>query len=136
MKGRLFLDPARDLLAGPTEAHRRAAAGRAYYAAFQEAHSALKRWGVVIPARENIHAFVRLRFLYADDPDAQLIGKSLDALVQLRNEADYKIASPGSFRDANDASNAVVKASALIDLLDAIEADSTRRSEVIAAIRP
>lgn len=102
MKGRLFLEPARDLLAGPTEAHHRAAAGRAYYAAFQEAHSALKRWGVVIPARENIHAFVRLRFLYAGNPDAQWIGRSLETLVNLRNEADYKLAAPGSFRDAKD----------------------------------
>ncbi len=136
MKGRLFLEPARDLLAGPTEAHRRAVAGRAYYAAFQEAQTALRRWGVVIPPRENIHAFVRLRFLYSGDPDAKAIGHWLEDLVQLRNEADYKLASPGSFRDAKDASNAIVKSTDLIDLLDAIEADLTRRAEVIAAIRP
>ena len=136
MNGRLFLEPARDLVGGPTEAHRRAAAGRAYYAAFQEAHVALRRWGVTIPARENIHAAVRLRFLYAGDPDANTIGRWLDELVQLRNQADYKLASPGDFRDAKPARDAINLASDLIDLLDAIEAVPIRRAEVVAMIRP
>ena len=136
MKPRLFLEPARDLVAGPTEAHRRSAAGRAYYAAFQEARAALERWSVVIPARESIHAAVRLRFLYAGDADAQEIGRCLDDLVKLRNEADYQLASPGSFRDVGEAETAIDNAVALIDLLDAIEADATRRAGVIASIRP
>ena len=113
MNGRAFLGPARDLIAHATEAHWRSAAGRAYYAAFQEARAALERWGVVVPARENIHAAVRLR-----------------------NEADYQLASPGRFRFAKDASDAIVKATALINLFDAIESDPTRRAEVVAAIRP
>jgi hypothetical protein len=60
----------------------------------------------------------------------------LDDLVKLRNEADYKLGSPGRFHDAKDASNAIVKASALIDILDAIENDPARRDEVVASIRP
>lgn len=136
MNGRAFLGPARDLIAHAAEAHRRSAAGRAYYAAFQEARAALERWGVVVPARENIHAAVRLRFLYASDPDAHAIGLHLEDLVRLRNEADYQLALPGRFQFAKDASDAIEKASDLIDLLDAIEADPTRRAEVVAAIRP
>jgi uncharacterized protein (UPF0332 family) len=129
------LHPARDLVNGPTEAHLRAAAGRAYYAAFQEAHSALKRWGVNLPPKQNIHASVRLRFLYAGDPDAKTIGRWLDDLVNLRNEADYQLASPGRFRTEEDATLAIVKAGDLIDLLDAIEADPARRAGAIASIR-
>ncbi len=136
MKGRAFLHPARDLVGGPTEAHHRAAAGRAYYAAFQEAHSALKRWGVRLPPRENIHASVRLRFAYASDPDAVTIGGVLDDLARLRNEGDYHLDSPGRFRNAEAASAAIVKASDLIALLDAIEADPARRAGAIASIRP
>ena len=135
MQGRLFLGPARDLLAGPSEAHRRGAAGRAYYAAFQEARAALERWSVAIPPRENLHAAVRLRFLYAKDPEAHQIGTILDDLVKLRNEADYKLASPGRFRNAKDASDAIDDADDLIARLDAIESNPTRRDEVIAAIQ-
>ena len=134
MNGRLFLHPARDLVDGPTEAHRRAAAGRAYYAAFQEAHSALKRWGVSLPPKQNIHASVRLRFTYASAPDASAIGRWLDDLVRLRNEADYHLDSPGRFRTEEDATVAIAKAGDLIDLLDAIEADPSRRAGAIASI--
>jgi hypothetical protein len=42
MDGRSFLDVATDLAAGPTEAHWRAAAGRAYYALFHEGLAALR----------------------------------------------------------------------------------------------
>ena len=136
MNGRVFLGPARDLVAVASEAHWRTAAGRAYYAAFQEARAALERWGVIIPARESIHAAVRLRFVYAGDPDAKAIGRGLDDLVKLRNEADYKLTSSVRFRDANDAEDAIDKADDLIDRLDAIDADPTRRAEAIASIRP
>jgi hypothetical protein len=136
MRGRDFLGPARDLLAGPTEAHRRAAAGRAYYAAFQEARAALGRWGFVMPPRDNIHSAVRLRFLYASDPEARGIGMILEELVQIRNEADYKLNAPDRFRNKKDAEDAVDSADALIATLDAIEAAPIRRAAVAASIRP
>lgn len=90
---------------------------------------------MVIPARDSIHAAVRLCFVYASDTDANEIGRRLEALVKLRNETDYKLASPGSFHDAADANAAIVKAAALIDLLDAIKADPTHRAEIVASIR-
>ena len=136
MNGRAFLGPARDLVAGPSEAHRRSAAGRAYDAAFQEARAALERWGVAISRRESIHSAVRLRFTYAGDLEARRIGDRLEDLAKLRNEADYKLASPGSFRDATDAEAAIDKAEALITLIDAIEAQSARRAEVIESFQP
>lgn len=135
MNGRAFLEPARDLIGHATEAHRRSAAGRAYYAAFQEARATLERWGLVVPPRENIHAAVRLRFSYASHPDLRSVGIWLEDLVRLRNEADYRLASPGRFHDEREAKIAIVKASALIDLLDAIEADPIRRAEAIATLR-
>ena len=136
MNGRAFLDPARDLVRGSSELHWRAAAGRAYYAAFQEARAALERWRVAIPPRENIHAAVRLRFLYAGHAEAKELGRTLDNLVRLRNEADYRLASPGSFRDAVEAQAAIVEADELIARLDAIESAPTLRAEVASSIRP
>jgi uncharacterized protein (UPF0332 family) len=136
MNGKAFLDPARDMAVGPGEAHWRSAAGRAYDAVFQEAHAALERWGIAIPPRESVHSAVRLKFLYAGDAEAKEMGRALEDLARLRNEADYKLAAPGSFRNATEAEATILKAEGLIARLDAIEADATRRAEVIASIRP
>src|SRR4051794_23862576 len=84
MDGRAFLAVARNLASGPTEAHRRAAAGRGYHAPMPECLSALLRWGFAVPPRENLHSFVRLRFLFASEADPKAIGRVLDNLVHLR----------------------------------------------------
>ena len=110
MDGRAFLDVARELLSGTTEAHWRAAAGRAYYAALLEAKAALDRWGVVLPRRDPLHAAVRLRLTYVSDPDLQTVGKVLDDLVRLRNKADYDLASPGPFANPSATAGAVTRA--------------------------
>src|SRR5947207_3348204 len=77
MRGRQFLDLARDNLSGNTEVHWRGAAGRAYYALFLECRDALFSWGFVMPPRDNVHTFVRLRFTFAAEPDLKTIGFSL-----------------------------------------------------------
>jgi hypothetical protein len=91
MPGRGFLNVARDAVAGATKYHWRAAAVHAFYALFLECRDALFRWGFAMPRRDNVHAWVRLRFTYAADPDLKSIGHSLDDLVQLRNAASYDL---------------------------------------------
>jgi hypothetical protein len=135
MNGRDFLQSARQLLRIPSEPNWRSATGRAYYALIHEARSALDRWGFPLPARENIHTFVRLRFLYAAHRDANEVGKALDDLSQWRNHADYRLAQPGMFATAARATQSVTRAENAIILLDTIEADPARRAAVIAAIR-
>ena len=76
-----------------------------------------------------------LRFQYAASEDSRDIAWRLDDLVKLRNDADYKLATPGAFRDPVAADVASLNAAALIDLLDAIEADPARRAAVVASIR-
>lgn len=136
MNGREFLTPAEELAKGPSEAHRRASAGRSYYALFQEALAALGRWGIAVPRRENIHAYVRLRFTYSANADAQFLGEQLDFLVKLRNEADYDLATPGRFERADKVAKALTKSRDAIALLDAIEFDPARCAGVVASIRP
>lgn len=135
MGGREFLQSARALLAVPSEANWRSAAGRAYYALLHEGRVALDRWGFPLPPRENIHTFVRPRFSWPADPAVKQVGDALESLSRLRNAADYRLASPGPFATAKDAKDALARAEAAIDLLDQIEADPAHRTAAVAAIR-
>jgi hypothetical protein len=135
MRGRAFLKTARRLLSSKAEEDWRTAAGRAYYALMQEGNDALVRWGIKPRPGENVHTFVRLRFAYATNKDAKDIGDWLDALVRLRNEADYRLAVPGHFATDVAVTWAVSAAQSGIDRLDQIEADPARRSAAIADIK-
>ena len=135
MRGRAFLDSARRLNQGRVEADWRTAAGRAYYAVLQEAKSALQRWGFSVPGRNQLHSWVRLRFVYAADADLKRIGDTLERLSLLRNEADYQLDHPGRFTKNTDVQAAIKRSDDAIVLLDRIDADPARRAAAIAAIQ-
>ena len=135
MEGRAFLGVARRLAAAGSEADWRTAAGRAYYALIQEAAAALKRWGLPAPPRNQFHHHVRQLFTFSRIPDLKAIGQVLEQNGNLRSEADYRLDRPGSFATAYRASWAVQEADKVIALLDAIEADPTRRSAASADVQ-
>jgi uncharacterized protein (UPF0332 family) len=135
MDGRAFLQSARALLATPSEANRRSAVGRAYYALLHEARAALERWGFPCPAHGNLHLFVKPRFVFSAQPDAKNVGITLDRLSGWRNQADYRLTLPGPFAADTLAGQALALAEAAIDLLDQIEADPARRAAAVAAVR-
>jgi hypothetical protein len=136
MQGRAFLDIARELVSGGTEAHWRATVVQAYYALFLECRDALIRWGVAIPPRQNVHSAVRLRFIFAGDPDLKQIGYALDKWCRNRNDASYDLAVLLDFTSDRLARDAVAEAPAALALLDAIEADAVRRAAAIASFPP
>src|SRR2546426_9410145 len=107
MRGRSFLDLAKEVVQGTTEVHWRGAAIHAYYALFLECRDALLRWGISIPPRQNVHATVRLRFNYAKDADLKNIADGLDWLVQLRNDASYALGPTPGFTSATEAQKAI-----------------------------
>jgi hypothetical protein len=136
MDGSALIDVGRELAAGPTEAHWRSSAGRAYYLLLHEALGALKRWGFALPPRDKVHTFARLKFVYATEPDLKRIGLILESLGRLRNAADYQFGSSGPFASPRIATAALADAESAIALLDAIEADPARRAGAIRTIQP
>ena len=101
-----------------------------------EGREALFRWGFSLPARQGVHAWVRLKFLYAADADLKEIGYALDDLVHLRNKAHYNLKPLAEFAAAAPALAAIQRARDALALLDGIEADPARRAAAIAGIQP
>ena len=136
MPGRGFLDVARDLAIGPTEYHWRASAIHTYYALFLECRDTLFDWGFVMPRRDNVHAWVRLRFTYAAGPDLKTIGYRLDDLVRVRNQASYDLAPQPILFSTAKAQAAIQDAANALASLDQTVSDPARRSAAIAALGP
>ena len=136
MEGRALLDVGRELASGSTEAHWRSGVGRAYYALLHEVLGALGRWRFVLPPRDKVHTFARLKFVYATDSDLKRIGLTLEALGRLRNVADYQLGTSGPFVSQRIAVSALIDAESAIALLDAIEADPARCTAAAQTIQP
>jgi len=127
---------ARELAIGKTEAHWRGAVIHAYYALLLECRDALARWGFPVPAHQNVHPYVRLRFTYAGDGDLKHIGKTLDILVRLRNQASYDLRVSKRFTSNRDADQAAQDATSTLALLDQIDSDPGRRAAAMVSIKP
>jgi uncharacterized protein (UPF0332 family) len=135
MNGRAFLEAARRSLEAGDEADWRTAAGRAYYALLHECDDALTRWSLARPTEEAIHRYVRLSFAMVAQADLRPIGEELESLAALRNEADYRLTRKAKFHNEKAALDAVASAAAMVDRIDAIDADDERRAAVVEAIR-
>ena len=136
MDGRAFLDLARELAAGPSEAHWRSSVGRSYYALLHEVLGTLQRWGFSLPPRDKVNTFARLKLIYATDRDLKRIGLMLEALGRLRNAANYQLGTSGPFVSPRIAVSALTDAESAIALLDAIEADPARCAAAARTIQP
>ena len=135
MNGRDFLNVARDLIAFPTEAHRRAGVECAYYALMLEGRDALLRWGFAPPPRDQVHAFVRLKFTFAAHRDLKFISDALEFLVRLRNQAQYQLSTPGPFSRGTVLGTAISRAQDALAVLDGIVQDPAQQAAAIGAIR-
>jgi hypothetical protein len=136
MQGRAYLDLAREVFNGGDEVHWRGTTVHAYYGLILECREALRRWGVVIPHGQSMHSFVRIRFLRARDADLNRIADELDWLVRRRNSASYELNPAPWFTNDREAREALNRAPAALALLNAIEADPTRRANAVASLPP
>lgn len=128
MDGRAFLLSADTMVRGQEESDWRTAAGRAYYAGLHEASATLARWGIFRPQGESLHQFVRRRFSFPQHADLLHVGKILDQLANLRNQADYQLMRAGNF------ASSLVAPQAIQDCR-AADADPARRAAATAAIQ-
>lgn len=135
MQGREYLELAQEWVAGPAERHWRGAVGRAYYALMLECRDALFRWGFSLPARDNVHTFVRLRFSFPAHADLKTIGHVLDLGGRLRNQADYNLTALPAFAGPARAQIAIRDVADALALLDAIEDDVSRLTAAVSALR-
>jgi hypothetical protein len=134
MRGRAFLDLAREIIRGGTEKHWRGASGRAYYALMLECRDALIRWGFSPAHGESSHRFVHIRLSIPSDADVRIIIDRFDRLAPLRNKADYDLKTLPEFSSERRAQGALQQAGDVLDLLDALEADQPRLATVVSAI--
>ena len=95
-----YLELARGLITSSerSEASLRAAASRAYYAAFHKSREALERDLGETFGRGRIHAEVIRRL--KERPETQMLGGDLDRLRKMRSHADYDAANTFSSRHA------------------------------------
>src|SRR5438445_4967706 len=92
MQAREFLELARELFGpGASARHWRGAIIHAYYALLLECREAMARWGLPALTRQQVHAQVRLRLIYATDLDLKEVGQRLEQLAKHRNSASYDL---------------------------------------------
>jgi hypothetical protein len=82
-----------------------------------------------------VHAFVKLRFIYSKDQGLTNTGRILEALGDLRNQADYELGYFRAFSSPIQAAEAVRDAEDGLLELTQVDADPSRRAAAIAGIR-
>jgi hypothetical protein len=84
MKGKEFLDLAREIVGNGGERHWRGAHIHAYYPLLLESREALTRWGFPALSVHTVPHHVRNKLTFAADNDLKTIGITLDYLSQRR----------------------------------------------------
>ncbi len=91
MDGKDFIQVAKDLTKGLSEAHWRSSISRSYYAAFHRSRQFVVRKGTQVPPTGNAHMIVRDCLIASKDPEVSALGSILGDLHAKRRKADYDL---------------------------------------------
>ncbi len=130
MNGRDFLDTARHLAGRSSEADRRSAVSRAYYAAFHVARDLLAALRFRTPRADRAHNYLYVRLNNSGERRVEDAAYRLDNLRGVRNQADYDLHRP---LRPNAAADAVADAEFVIQILDALT--PAELAQITAAMR-
>jgi hypothetical protein len=136
VRGREFLNLAREIVGNGAERHWRGAHIHAYDGLLLECRDALARWGFPPPPHHAVHHFVRTKLMFAADADLRALGITLDHLSQRRSWASYVLTHHALHCSEVAARDSIQQAAAGLARLDAVDADPARRAAAVAAIRP
>jgi hypothetical protein len=95
----------------------------AYYALLLECRDAMDRWGLPPLTRLQLHARVRLRFLFSTDSELHRIGEALRDLGEDRNRANYDLTDDLLFALPRFAHADIQSSETALTRLDALDAD-------------
>jgi uncharacterized protein (UPF0332 family) len=113
MDGKDFIQVAKDLIKGASEAHWRSSISRSYYAAFHISRRFVLRKGGGVPQTRDAHMMVREYLIGSNDPEVSALGTILGDLHAKRRKADYDLES---FRvSSNDATMQMLQANTFIN---------------------
>ena len=91
MNGRDFLSLAKQWAKSRSEAERRTAVSRAYYAAFHVAREIFEDFGFDVPRSDRAHKYLAFRLGNSGNNPLRQAGNQLDDLRSDRNRADYDL---------------------------------------------
>jgi uncharacterized protein (UPF0332 family) len=113
----------------------RTAISRAYHGAFHCASEALAVLGVPIGRGSSAHGRASRLLQASGDNALKAAGDFLQDLHRLRIVADYRMSAAPEVETVESARVAVEKARRIVDHLDDLLADPTRRAQATATIR-
>lgn len=125
-----FLEVANQLQSSLSEAERRTAIGRSYYALYNVLRSTLENHAVQFARNRNSHALLKDYLVNCGHQVAQQLGLTLDTLRLLRNQADYEMHTTINRQQSQ---LAYVQARQAVDRFKALT--STDMQTIIAAIK-
>jgi uncharacterized protein (UPF0332 family) len=123
MRGTDFLDLAISLQNSDSEAGRRSAVSRAYYAVFHVARELFVDAGIGLPHTAEAHRKIQFCLMECGEDDARQAGGDLENLRVHRNAADYDL-SQRRFRDNITVQSLVALAQRVITALEALRTES------------
>lgn len=124
MKAKDFLEVAKKLYSSESEAERRTAVSRAYYAVFNFVKSFLANAQITLPKDAAGHEKAHQYLLNSGVLEARKLADDLSNLRVRRNDADYELLLPKYPHDKNNSALLCIKAEQFFERFNRVDSTS------------